>query len=512
MLFVQLSDMLKDRFAVWSYISDSNARVNMLLFGGINCMLNEPDTSYFFAYSNFNKSMTLPQNVIASFDSEFEKFELLNAAERDNSNIILVPTKESTNVLNFAQMLLVSSLRESDNYAVFLRMILNGRDLSYILTEAAKQCRGQLVAIDFSGKIFAHSTPAPDLLPEWKMYLKDGYCPAEFMQHCYDMLLKRTEISSRAYSYRCEDHGIYYLSSPIVINNCAHGYIFMLSWEENNSPKAHETVQLISRVAADFIRRNEPEQSSSAQLYRRLLTDILGGESRNAIAERITAGKFTIPDHMRVMLVHPFYYSDESEMLKNLSAQLGAVFFSLPPIQYRRSILMVVPDLPDEREKARKALGFLRGLAEGNRLKVGISNRFDSLQDLPQYYSQACEAIALSERLRLNSVLTFYSDVSFYSLMSHLSEGTHMRDFCHSALETLKKYDIENGTELFETARVYVKTNCNQKETAELLHTHRNTISYRKQQIQQLTNIDFLDPDELFQLNYSFRIYAYLES
>ena len=138
MLFVQLSDMLKDRFAVWSYISDSNARVNMLLFGGINCMLNEPDTSYFFAYSNFNKSMTLPQNVIASFDSEFEKFELLNAAERDNSNIILVPTKESTNVLNFAQMLLVSSLRESDNYAVFLRMILNGRDLSYILTEAAK--------------------------------------------------------------------------------------------------------------------------------------------------------------------------------------------------------------------------------------------------------------------------------------------------------------------------------------------------------------------------------------
>ena len=121
------------------------------------------------------------------------------------------------------------------------------------------------------------------------MYLKDGYCPAEFMQHCYDMLLKRTEISSRAYSYRCEDHGIYYLSSPIVINNCAHGYIFMLSWEENNSPKAHETVQLISRVAADFIRRNEPEQSSSAQLYRRLLTDILGGESRNAIAERITA-------------------------------------------------------------------------------------------------------------------------------------------------------------------------------------------------------------------------------
>ena len=52
MLFVQLSDMLKDRFAVESYISDSNARVNMLLFGGINCMQNEPDTSYFFAYSN----------------------------------------------------------------------------------------------------------------------------------------------------------------------------------------------------------------------------------------------------------------------------------------------------------------------------------------------------------------------------------------------------------------------------------------------------------------------------
>ena len=87
-----------------------------------------------------------------------------------------------------------------------------------------------------------------------------------------------------------------------------------------------------------------------------------------------------------------------------------------------------------------------------------------------------------------------------------------MRDFCHSALPVLQKYDAKNGTELFETARIYVETNCNQKETADRLHTHRNTISYRKQQIQQMTNIDFTNPGELFQLNYSFKIYAYLES
>ena len=511
MLFIQLSDMLRDKFKLDCYVSDSNARVNMLLFAGELQASWENDAAYFFPVGVALEAADWPRIVLAAYRDEAEKAALLDSHLSPGRNLVLIPEALQTPALNFAQSVLVRSLRESDNYAVFLRMIINGRDLSYVLGEATRQCGGQLVAIDFSGKIFACSPPGADLHPEWRSYIKRGYCPAEFMQHCYDILLKRTEISSRAYSYRCNENGLYYLSSPIVINNYAHGYIFLLSKDESTSPKAYETVQLMSRVAADYIRRSEPAQSSSAQLYRRLIKDILSGESRDAIAQRITAGKFDFPAQMRLLLVNPSWCDGDCDILKRLGTQLSAVFYSAPPVKYKNGLILLSDAGSIERGAASKTMDFLAGLAAGNSLRVGISNCFENIQDLPQYYGQACEAVSLSERLKLDSPLIFYSDVAFFSLVGHLSDGAHMRDFCHSALVILRNYDMDNGTELFETARIYVETNCNQKETAELLHTHRNTVSYRKQQIQQLTGVDFQDAEELFQLNYSFRIYSYLE-
>lgn len=511
MLFIQLSDMLRDKFKFECFVNDSNARVNMLLFAGDTQAGWEPDAAYFFPSGTALAAESWPRVVLAAYKDESEKAALLDSHLSPGRNLVLIPEELQTPALNFAQSVLVRALRESDNYAVFLRMIINGQDLSYVLGEAARQCGGQLVAIDFSGKIFACSPPGADLHPEWRLYIEKGYCPAEFMQHCYDILLKRTEISSRAYSYRCNENGLYYLSSPIVINNYAQGYIFLLSEDESTSPKAYETVQLMSRVAADYIRRSEPAQRSSTQLYQRLIKDILSGESRDAISQRITAGKLDFPAQMRLLLVNPSWCDGESDILKRLGTQLSAVFYSSPPVKYKNGLILLADAGSIERGKTSKTMDFLAGLAAGNNLRIGISNSFENIQDLTQYYSQACEAAALSERLKLDSPLIFYSDVAFFSLVAHLSEGAHMRDFCHSALAALRKYDEANGTELFETARTYVETNCNQKETAELLHTHRNTVSYRKQQIQQLTGIDFQDPEELFQLNYSFRIYSYLE-
>lgn len=509
MLFSQLSDVLHDKFGCRSQVPDCSARITMLLFSSGIGDAGESEAAYILPYDAFSKMDVLPKNVllICPEGKDSEASERLRAQK---VNAVVLSPERVAEVLNFAQLILSRTLRESDNYAMFLSMIINGRDLSYVLSEAARVCGGQLLAIDFSGKILAHSSLSKDLLPEWRTYIKKGYCPADFMQHCYDMLLKRTEISSRAHSYHCEEHNIYYMSSPILVNNCAHGYVFMLSREENTSPVAYDTIQIMSKVAADYIRRSAPELSSNTQLYRRLIIDLLGGESRDAISERITSGKFQVPKRMKTILFKPLFYGTGYELLKALGSQLSTIFHSAPPIQYKKTLLLVVSS-PDA-QKSSKPMAFLEELAESNHLQIGISNDFENLQDLPQFYGQAREAVALAERMHFKTGVVFYSDVAFFSLVYHLSEGTHMRDFCHSALPVLQKYDAENGTELFETARIYVETNCNQKETADRLHTHRNTISYRKQQIQQMTNIDFTNPGELFQLNYSFKIYAYLES
>lgn len=508
MLFTHLVDLIHTRFDLMSCIGNAAGRVNIFLFCNSESDVSVHDNLYVFNAADYLSAPEKPINslIICSEDSQQELLDSLRGSGR---NVLFCRPEMQTEVLNFVQLVLNRSLKESDNYSVFLQMIISGRDLSYVLSEAARQCGGQLVAIDFSGKVLAHSSPWKDIDPEWRMFIKEGYCPADHMQHFYSRLLQRKEISILAYSYRCEDTGIYYLSCPIVINGYAHGYVFTLSTEELKSPLANDITQIMSRVAADYIRRNDPEVNSHTQLYRRLVVDILGGESREAIADRLTSGKFSLPSRMRTMFVKPLYYSC-GDLLKTLGSQLSAVFNAAPPIQYRDGLMLLLPADSAYEDTGRAALAFLDKLSVANHLRTGISNVFNTLQDLPQYYAQSREAIALADRLRLTKHTILYSDVAFFSLIGHLSEGAHIRDFCHPALAALSSYDRENGTELFDTARVYVETNCNQKETAERLHTHRNTISYRKQQIQQITGIDFQNTEELFQLRYSFKIYAYL--
>ena len=156
-----------------------------------------------------------------------------------------------------------------------------------------------------------------------------------------------------------------------------------------------------------------------------------------------------------------------------------------------------------------KAMGFLSSLAKSNQLYVGISNVFEQFDELAEHYGEAAEALKLAGKLNLQKNLVYYSDVAFYSMLWKVPNSEKMQAFCHPALTTLKQYDDENGTALLKTLEVYLDTNCNQKLTSEILYAHRNTVNYRRQQIIDLTGIDFQDSETIFQLNYSFKIFRF---
>ncbi len=83
--------------------------------------------------------------------------------------------------------------------------------------------------------------------------------------------------------------------------------------------------------------------------------------------------------------------------------------------------------------------------------------------------------------------------------------------YCHPALATLREFDNDNSTQLYDTLRCYVKNGFNQNLTATELYLHRNSLSYRRQKIVSLTGLDLDDSETQFKLNYSFAIETYLE-
>lgn len=144
-------------------------------------------------------------------------------------------------------------------------------------------------------------------------------------------------------------------------------------------------------------------------------------------------------------------------------------------------------------------------------LQIGVSNGFSQPSQFAAHYAQAEEALRYAQRLGWGGTLHEYQRCAFYALLSALPMGTRLGRFCHPALGRLRKYDHENGTELYQTLRVYTETGLNQRRTSELLFLHRNTLNYRMRRICEIGGIRFDDPEILFLLCILFKSDRFLE-
>ena len=145
------------------------------------------------------------------------------------------------------------------------------------------------------------------------------------------------------------------------------------------------------------------------------------------------------------------------------------------------------------------------------RLLAGISNPFTNPARLREYYLQAAKACSLSQQMDVKGYIHYYKDLAFYDMMERLSKEQRLPQFCHPALAVLREYDQQKGTRLYDTLRAYTMCGFNQNIASEQLFLHRNTMNYRRQKIEDLTGLNFENPDTRFLLQYSFLIDHYLE-
>lgn len=69
-----------------------------------------------------------------------------------------------------------------------------------------------------------------------------------------------------------------------------------------------------------------------------------------------------------------------------------------------------------------------------------------------------------------------YSEIEFYELMDEFEEPQKLIKYVHPALYRLREYDQETGNELYHTLEIYLQSFHNNKETANLLCIHRNSL------------------------------------
>lgn len=126
-------------------------------------------------------------------------------------------------------------------------------------------------------------------------------------------------------------------------------------------------------------------------------------------------------------------------------------------------------------------------------VNIGIGTRQKSLEKYKLSYEQASKCINLAIKQKQKNIIYYYEQLGLYQLFYDINNKTLLENFVHNILYSLMAYDKKYNTNLIQTLEVYLNKNCNLNQTAETLFIHRNTIKYRLQRIEEITNTSLDD-------------------
>ena len=238
----------------------------------------------------------------------------------------------------------------------------------------------------------------------------------------------------------------------------------------------------------EFIRNNRGFH------YEYFLRDVLDG--RTAIGRHYRENVSFINNEFYGYLTCMVIETARSSRVVN-TMHLRALFETKYPdsmtLMYHGAVVIVFRhyqvDWPDE-----KTIREIRGICEEYGVYAGMSNGFDDIMNLEEYYHQALRAIELGTGTAVAPSLFVYQD--YY--MEHLTGVFRSREsseaFMHPQMKVLFEYDEVHHTDYARLLYTWLLCERHLNKTAEALFIHRNTLIYRLKKLNEIIQPDYEDP------------------
>ncbi|MDR6224095.1 PucR family transcriptional regulator [Desmospora profundinema] len=138
----------------------------------------------------------------------------------------------------------------------------------------------------------------------------------------------------------------------------------------------------------------------------------------------------------------------------------------------------------------------------------GIGEKRAGVHTFRASYQDARAALNIGRRHKGSGYRNFHFDTGLYRALEHLSEHPDMREITWSAMSRLLDYSQLRGIDLIETFTSYLRNHCNVSQTARELNLHRQSLLYRLRKIESLTGRSLMNPDDLFLLQLSIKLWS----
>ena len=356
-----------------------------------------------------------------------------------------------------------------------MQELYSGNDLEAFLSRAVPVIQTGLAVSDLSRKVLCHV--AYDGRPE-KLQLEKGYLKLEEMQQI-----------NRQHQENRSNHSPYFVQSSqdldIVFNLFSRsdrlaGCLISLSGGEGES--VHSRMQLMDvfgRLLNLWLLLHE-EVLSELTIFRDILE--MKETDPEIIALRMLGMGWNEDPQMQLFLICPC--TAVTLGVPYVIRFLEEQYRGIHSFQYREQYLLIVNYRITDRARFQEEL--VR-LMEKQSAYCGCSHIFTDLEHLNQNYMQA--SFAAEYGTKSAGSLNRCEDYALEYMKDRFREAVDA-DLASPALEKLRKYDIDNGTEYYRTLFTYLLCERNQTLTAERLFLHRNTLIYRVNRIEEIIDTD----------------------
>ena len=140
-------------------------------------------------------------------------------------------------------------------------------------------------------------------------------------------------------------------------------------------------------------------------------------------------------------------------------------------------------------------------------LSWGISESNNEPTNYHECYMHARLAQGLCPQNITQNIRYTYEDTILFKMLSVLAIDQDIMQNSFRIIQPIIEYDTKNQTNLLTTLKAYLKSK-NMSETARILHLHRQSLLYRINKVEELTNLSLKDANNLFLLEICVRLHV----
>lgn len=160
-----------------------------------------------------------------------------------------------------------------------------------------------------------------------------------------------------------------------------------------------------------------------------------------------------------------------------------------------------------------RSMDKVKAMIPGISSKIALGRRCNQISDIKESFDEALFVLNISKMIQTPQMDNFqisYYEVGFYQLLRMVHNTEEFVRFYHDRIDVLEEYDKANGTNLLETLWIYLSNDCNMNQTSQKMFVHMNTLRYRFNKIEELTQLKLKNMNQLLELYICFHIKNYM--